>query len=375
MISTNHPVDLYNIGNRRLSSMLTFTAQDFLAEEMEQEPMNSEAISTKNAMLEKAYENETAFHGTSVISESTMKRPYVSDEEDMSYSMTREVNPLKRARSVSEETEIVDQNRAPESVQSFSKTRTRYGGARKPAFSYYNEEKEEKEERKKKTGRKKKPKGSPRRPLSAYNIFFKEERIRILASLPKQDATVKKGARVRKNRNPHHKISFATLGKTIGSRWKQIDKASRAHYEALAKKDSERYAREMKAFQKKQDSSTEDEMCKPPSLPKSCESIGTIGTMTENFSAAVPAESSNETFSWHTNVEAQPVASIPKNPGTTRLSNVEAQSVASIPQNPVTTRLSNLEPIPTNEALSNNSTILPNWLHGFNFDEFDVFSS
>lgn len=360
MISTNHPVDLYNTSNRRLSSMLTFTAQDFLAEEMEQEPMNSEAISTKDAMLGKAYENETAYQYTSANSESTMKRPYVSDEEDMNmrYSMTRDVNPLKRARSVSEETEFVDHNRAPESVQSFSKTRTRSGGARKPAFSYYNEEKEEKEkeERKKKTGRKKKPKGSPRRPLSAYNIFFKEERIRILASLPKQDATVKKGARVRKNRNPHHKISFATLGKTIGSRWKQIDKASRAHYEALAKKDSERYAREMKAFQKKQDSSTEDEMCKPPSLPKSCESIGTIGATTENFSAAVPApESSNETFSWHTNVEAQPVA--------------------SVPQNPMTSRLSNLEPIPTNEAMSNNSTILPNWLHGFNFDEFDVFSS
>lgn len=346
-ISSNRPVDLYNISNRRLSSMLTFTAQDFLGE-MEQEP-NSEA------MLEKAKAYETGLFPTSANSDSTMKRPYVSDEEDMSYSMTRDVNPLKRARSVSEETEFVDQNRAEESVQSFSKTRTRSGGARKPAVSYYNEEKEEKEkeERKKKTGRKKKPKGSPRRPLSAYNIFFKEERIRILASLPKQDATVKKGCRVRKNRNPHHKISFATLGKTIGSRWKQIDKASRAHYETLAKKDSERYAREMKAFQKKQDSSTEDEMCKPPSLPKSCERIGAT---TENFSAAVPApESSNETFSWYTNAEAQPVA--------------------SVPQNPVTSSLSNLEPIPTNEALSNNSTILPNWLHGFNFDEFDVFSS
>merc|ERR1711976_312831 len=100
-------------------------------------------------------------------------------------------------------------------------------------------------------------------------------------------------------------------------------------------------AREMKAFQKKQDSSTEDEMCKPPSLPKSCESIETIGATTENFSAAVPRpESSNETFSWHTNVEAQPVA--------------------SVPQHPMASRISNLEPIPTNEALSNNSTILPN---------------
>lgn len=355
--TTNYLVDtdIYNISNRRLSSMLTFTDKDFcVLEEMEQEP-NSEAMLEK----EKACESvETAYQyfPTSANSESTLKRPYVSDEEDMSYSMTRDVNPLKRARSVSGETEFVDQNRAQESVQSFSKTRTRSGGARKclkPAFTYYSEEKEDKEVHKKKTGRKKKPKGSPRRPLSAYNIFFKEERIRILASLPKQDATVKKGSRVRKNRNPHHKISFATLGKTIGSRWKQIDKASRAHYEELAKKDSERYAREMKAFQKKQDSSTEDGMCKPPSLPKSCERIGAA---TENFSAAVPApESSNETFSWYTNAEAQPVA--------------------SVPQNPVASRLSNLEPIPTNEALSNNSTILPNWLHGFNFDEFDVFSS
>jgi len=311
---------------------------------MEQEP-NSEAMLEK----EKAYESvETAYQyfPNSANSESTMKRPYVSDEEDVSYSLTREVNPLKRARSVYEETEFVYQNRAQESVQSFSKTRTRSGGARKPAVSYYNEEKEEKDERKKKTGRKKKPKGSPRRPLSAYNIFFKEERIRILASLPKQDPTVKKGSRVRKNRNPHHKISFATLGKTIGSRWKQIDKASRAHYEELAKKDSERYAREMKAFQEKQDSDTDDEMCKLPSLPKS----------SEKFSAAAPApESSNESFSWQTNIEAQPVA--------------------SVPQNSVTNRLSNLEPIPTNEELSSSSTILPNWLHGFNFDEFDVFSS
>jgi len=352
MITTNNPVDIdmYTFNNRRLSYTLRFTEQDFRAEEMQQEPMKSEA------MLEKAYETAYQYFPTSAYSESTMKRPYVSDEENMSYSLTREVNPLKRVRSVSQDTDFVNQNRAQESsAQSFSKTRTRSGGARKclkSAFSYYSEEKEEKEANKKKTGRKKKPKGSPRRPLSAYNIFFKEERIRILASLPKQDASAKKGARVRKNRNPHHKISFATLGKTIGSRWKQLDKASRAHYDAMAKKDSERYAREMKAFQEKQDSNRNDEMCKP-SLPKSSESIGTV---TKKFSADVPApESSNETFSWQ--------------------NNVEAHTVVSAPQNSATRRLSNLEPIPTNEALSNNSTILPTWLHGFNFDEFDVFSS
>ncbi|GFH55513.1 hypothetical protein CTEN210_11989 [Chaetoceros tenuissimus] len=110
--------------------------------------------------------------------------------------------------------------------------------------------KETASKKRKKPGRKKKKEGAPKRPMSAYNFFFQEERKRLLDALPKQDDSPQK--KKRKDRSPHNKISFSTLGKTIGRNWKQLGSVEMARYEELARRDTDRYLREMKAFEAKE---------------------------------------------------------------------------------------------------------------------------
>ena len=50
---------------------------------------------------------------------------------------------------------------------------------------------------------------------------------------------------------PSKGIGFENLAKTIGRRWKKITPERLEHYKALAKKDQDRYAVDMKAHEKK----------------------------------------------------------------------------------------------------------------------------
>jgi len=126
----------------------------------------------------------------------------------------------------------------------------------------------------KKSTRPKKPKDMPKRPLSAYNIFFKEERTNILNAIPCPqgeqgqaeershcDRTVSssEGTKASRNENltkkqrlPHGKIGFENLAKTIGQRWKYVSKEQKKYYQALADNDTDRYKREMEAYRQTQ---------------------------------------------------------------------------------------------------------------------------
>lgn len=80
--------------------------------------------------------------------------------------------------------------------------------------------------------RRKKPKGMPKRPLSAYNLYFQSERAKI------QEAAHGAGER----------IGFEGLGKIIGKKWRELSADDRDKYEKLAEKDTVRYRKEMEAY-------------------------------------------------------------------------------------------------------------------------------
>ncbi len=86
--------------------------------------------------------------------------------------------------------------------------------------------------------RRNKPKDYPKRPLSAYNVFFKETREEIIAT------NVNKEGEKR-----DHKLDFQTMAKEIASRWKILEKQERDRVEKLAKKDMLRYRDEVKVYE------------------------------------------------------------------------------------------------------------------------------
>ena len=80
----------------------------------------------------------------------------------------------------------------------------------------------------------------PKRPLSAYNIFFRDERKRILDSLP-ESSPRKSNSKSKKSKKPHGKISFQQLATLVGKRWKEADAETRVYYFGLANEQKLRY--------------------------------------------------------------------------------------------------------------------------------------
>lgn len=97
------------------------------------------------------------------------------------------------------------------------------------------------------------PDEKPKRPLSAYNIFFKEERARMLEQLHNEpdngndnniiyEADGKK-QRARKRRK-RKSISFEELARQIGKKWQAVTADTKARYQRKADQDKRRYTRE-----------------------------------------------------------------------------------------------------------------------------------
>lgn len=102
---------------------------------------------------------------------------------------------------------------------------------------------------------KKKPKGFPKRPLSAYNLFFQSERPKIF----------QEGA------DDHPRVTFEELGKIVGRRWQVLSEEKRNEFHKLSDKDIVRYRQEMDSYEEfKPDSTitTGHEKEKAPASPK-----------------------------------------------------------------------------------------------------------
>eukprot|EP00536_Pseudo-nitzschia_multiseries_P012518 jgi/Psemu1/244636/estExt_Genewise1.C_4820027 len=84
----------------------------------------------------------------------------------------------------------------------------------------------------------------PKRPLSAYNLYFQAERTKIIANQ-------------QENNGP--RIGFEGLGKIIGKKWRDLGNADKKGYEKLAETDSERYRKEMVAYNEKKAKRYEEE--------------------------------------------------------------------------------------------------------------------
>ena len=122
---------------------------------------------------------------------------------------------------------------------------------------------------------KKKPKDKPKRPLSAYNFFFKEEREKILKVVLAEDPkTVQPDPEaddfldeqiIGRLKKEGGKVSFEEMGKIIGQRWKNIDPDRLSKYSEMASEDTERYKTEMQTYNGRQEARMRSEALKPPS--------------------------------------------------------------------------------------------------------------
>lgn len=98
----------------------------------------------------------------------------------------------------------------------------------------------------------KKPDDMPRRPLSAYNIYFRDQRRQMVDAererLEREGRERLGDAYVPPVEDP--KIGFEHMAKTIAKSWKQLAPEELEVYKALAKQDTERYNRETEEYQK-----------------------------------------------------------------------------------------------------------------------------
>jgi hypothetical protein len=107
-------------------------------------------------------------------------------------------------------------------------------------------------------------KGGPRRPLTAYNLFFQIGRKRLVNGESVDDISVEdidnmtiyQQARHKlrtTHQRTHGKIGFQELAKTLGEKWRTLDPLCKRRLDELAVLEKKRYATEMAVWKKNQE--------------------------------------------------------------------------------------------------------------------------
>jgi hypothetical protein len=91
----------------------------------------------------------------------------------------------------------------------------------------------------------------PKRPLSAYNLFFREQRQELLgdevsSAYPVTDQTK------RKHRRSHGKIGFQQMANIIGKKWKSLAPDERKKYEDIAAVEKAKYQEQVEQWKNMQ---------------------------------------------------------------------------------------------------------------------------